>query len=667
LDVNFVEATRIQRHYSAHMKLPRSGVWPAIALLLLTSGCAARTPDKDPSPTETPALPGASARSWPHRSTHTFDTHMESSVQVALDQALVSFAMDGKVLLQVRDVDARRQQFVMRVQGARFTSTSQQQQFEALGRELEQPLGFTLLDGALERVEVHNKWSNFAASTGRALAAAFQLPPEGSTAWTAVASAARVREVDATGVHRVDYRIDTQCEAGHLCLSKQKVDYDPLPLPPIRLGSLSATLQPKVVSSAGKLVLGPAGAFASFVSEEKIDVPMGPTATMASQTKLSLRRNAEATFETVDWELALRETRSLAATAPYLGPMRTTYDALRVGDYTFDSALAELVKLELKDKKDKRPPAISGKVPNPEQQKVLQERAGPFRAMAAILRTQPENVPRAVAAIKAASPAARQLLDALAMAETQPTVNALMMLLKDPSVPLDWKGAVASGLIRSNDTRPEVVEALRATLREPSIRVHALYGLGSIARKRAEQGDATGADAVAGILVDVLSQETQQTVLTHALRGISNSGRTMALAAVSKHLESKQVTVRAAAVQALRLMVDDRADQLIARTLINDKDKLVRRAAAEAAVDHQPTDTLSTAVQAAIVSDPDTKVRKLLLDVIERWLPDRPELKAALELLQNDDQRPSVRERAGEILAKHTRAPGAGPSASAWQ
>ncbi len=139
---------------------------------------------------------------------------------------------------------------------------------------------------------------------------------------------------------------------------------------------------------------------------------------------------------------------------------------------------------------------------------------------------------------------------------------------------------------------------------------------------------------------------------TQLLRGIANAGLASALPAVQPHLRSKSESIRGAAVSALRLMNDPRVDPLIVEALLNDPKKTVRRAAAEAADLRGSSETLLTGLQNAVTSDPDVKVRRQVLETLIKWLPDHPELRAALAVVEKDDKRPSVRRTAGDAIAK---------------
>jgi HEAT repeat protein len=351
-----------------------------------------------------------------------------------------------------------------------------------------------------------------------------------------------------------------------------------------------------------------------------------------------------------DWKNALSNTRQLDARAPYTGPIRADYDKLRIGNYTYDSALAELKK----QAEERAKAAATPKAADDDQeskQRDLQERAGAFRAMAAILRAHPERIPSAVAEIRKKGRAARTLIDALATANTSESVAALVKLVNDESLDDDWRGASARGLIRVKLTTPESVAALTSLLEQPKLRVHALYGLGSVARRLEEEGRTRESQAVIQTLLRELKKKQSPTSTAQTLRGISNSGLTSALESVTPFLQAPSEEVRAAAVNALRLMKDSRVDTLLVQALLTDTKKSVRRAAAEGTSLREPSETLITGLQNAVTADPDVKVRRQVLDTLIAWLPSHPELKVSLEAVAQKDDRPSLKRTAQAALA----------------
>ena len=579
---------------------------------------------------------------WQHESAHAYRLQLNSVLGLGAGRPLVSFELSGGVLLHVRRVNAATHEFVMSIPDARFSEASMgnDTDFRALAQELATPMGFTVESGKLKTVSVDRGFSSFAASIARTVAAAFQIPlpspKPGARTW-------KVEEVDTTGTYEAEYSV-----ASPLSLTKRKLAYQSLKLGQIQFGTLKTNLSPEVVSADATLDFTPDGRLRACRFEEKTNLPMGQAAKVTSSTKLSLELRTPDPPARLDWKSALANARTLDATAPYTGPMRADYEQLRIGDYTYDSALAEIRK-----QAEERAKAASPQATDEDKQaaqRELQERAGVFRAMAAILRAEPERIPDAVAEIRRKGRAARTLIDALAMANTNESTAALVKLVNDESLEEDWRGASARGLIRVQRTTPESVAALTSLLARPKLRVHALYGLGSVARRLEDEGRTQESQAVLQTLLRELRKKQPPTGTAQILRGISNAGLASALESVTPFLQDPSEEVRAAAVHALRMMKDPRVDALVVQALLTDPKKGVRRAAAESVALREPSDALITGLQNAVTADPDVKVRRQVLETLIAWLPQRPELRTSLEAVASRDERPSLKRTALEAL-----------------
>ncbi len=179
----------------------------------------------------------------------------------------------------------------------------------------------------------------------------------------------------------------------------------------------------------------------------------------------------------------------------------------------------------------------------------------------------------------------------------------------------------------------------------------AIYALGSYARLFRNEGDTRTATALGEELVAKLLAATGRTATVVSLRGIANSGYDGALGHLRPFLFSSDEGVRGTATRALQSMRAPRVDELIATKITTDKSPIVQIAALDAANVRSPNDTLVAAVlKAAVDSEP--RVRFRSVDVIDRWLPVRPELSRTLATVAQADAEPRVRERAAAILSK---------------
>lgn len=658
---------RNRRRVAAHRPVVGCGFLPRYAAklalcstLLACIGCndtERAAPDEPEVVAPDPGKTGFAG--WQHAKTHSFAIEMESALGFEGGQVLLSFDLEAALELDVRRVGEELYEFLLTIPDVRFRKTSQPNdpKFDELAAELKRPFGFRIEHGKLRSVQVDKQWSSFAASIARTIAAAYQIPEQIPTTEQPpqadqAAKSWEVTEVDTTGDYRVKYELTQQG------LSKKKLEYTDLKVDIIQFGTLKARLSPKIKKSSGTLNFDAKGRLVSFEYEEGIDTPMNGVATLLSKTKLTMRRIEGGSREVRDFKATLSNHRDFDASEPYTGPINTDYTKLRIGGYTYETALAE-IRRQQTDPKNRSLLAArnmqkaKSELEKREQQSRLQKRAQVFRAMQGILASQPQHVPDAVREVRAKGPAARTLIDALSAADTPEAVAALTELLQDKTISTDWRAAVSSGLVRADHVSPEAVEALQDTLSEPQLRVYALYGLGTIARRLREDGESSRSEAIVAVLVrELQSSSASVSTVVQPLRGLANAGSASALNAVLPHLKSESETVRGAAVAALRLMDESQVDSLLVEALLNDKKKSVRRAAGEAIALRKPSSVLTTGVQNAVTSDPDVKLREQLLKLVIDWLPDRPELQTALEAVAKDDRRESLRRDAAEALER---------------
>jgi hypothetical protein len=97
-------------------------------------------------------------------------------------------------------------------------------------------------------------------------------------------------------------------------------------------------------------------------------------------------------------------------------------------------------------------------------------------------------------------------------------------------------------------------------------------------------------------------------------------------------------------------MLDPRADELIARYLLEDKSKQVRLSAIESADLREPTEVMVAALAKAATQSDETHVRYRAVELLIRWLPKRPDVRGALERVAQKDEEAKVRDRARKAL-----------------
>jgi hypothetical protein len=285
-----------------------------------------------------------------------------------------------------------------------------------------------------------------------------------------------------------------------------------------------------------------------------------------------------------------------------------------------------------------------------EREAKLQQQGRAFTALAALIRSDKKNVPLAVAGVRARSPALRGLLDALASAGTAEAQAALVSLMNDAKLDLALRRAVASSLMRTERATPESVSALEAHIGvDDTLHVFALYGLGTIARRLRDAGEAPRAQAIVDGLVAQLAKVSLPSDQVDVLRAIANSGGVNAFEAVRPYLDAKPRSVQVAAIDALRLMARPEVDGIIAERL-GRSDAELQNAALDAISVRTPSAALASALVQSASSAVKPALRLKAVQIMARWLPQRPELRQSLEGLASSDELEQIRQAAKGAL-----------------
>jgi hypothetical protein len=101
-----------------------------------------------------------------------------------------------------------------------------------------------------------------------------------------------------------------------------------------------------------------------------------------------------------------------------------------------------------------------------------------------------------------------------------------------------------------------------------------------------------------------------------------------------------------------RLMPNPEVDALLAAHMGADEKVNVRMAALDAAALRTPSRVLADAVGATAEAAPDTHSRVRAVRLAQRWLPQQPELRSALDHVASADQDQAVRKAALAALGK---------------
>ncbi len=583
----------------------------------------------------------AAGPEWLPKQTYTYRLELESGLAIGDQQPMVAFDLASKAELEVRELPEKTLQFWVRLVEPKFRRESggADGQFDQLATELKAPFFFAIAAGKLAEVRGHSGASRFATSILHTIAAAFQFsgsPKPGVARWTA-------EEVDGTGTYQIEYAVGSSPDQ----IRRTKQSYGLMNLGKSTIPGVDTQLNTLIAKSEGSLRLGsvngstPARDLRNVEYREHLKTSMGPSSTINSKTTLELSlQHREPAIVLKDW------ASELAGTGP-LNPRQAgassadSFDRERIGSFTFDTALRAL-------EAEARTQGASAKEDPVSAKANVQATSAAFSAMTALLRTQPPLIAQAERRIRAGSNAANLLLDTLGSTGTPRAQQALVSIMNDAQLSESTRQAAAFSLIRTPTPSPETLQALKEQTKGGPLMVHALYGLGTMSRHLREAGETSGASeagAIVSLLVELLGKAQSPSVQVHVLRAIANSGDSAALEAVKPWLSSPTSKVRAAAVDAIRLMPGEAVERLLTEQFKGNNPE-AQLAAIDAMIVREPSALLVKALaeSAANAEKPATRLRAVGL--IQKWLPAHPELLPALKEIENNDVNPHVREAA---------------------
>jgi hypothetical protein len=309
-------------------------------------------------------------------------------------------------------------------------------------------------------------------------------------------------------------------------------------------------------------------------------------------------------------------------------------DQARIGSHTFPELVTTLTALEAKH----------------EGSLASATEAGPlFHALVGIFRQQPQQIAPAVELIRARAPIHATLLDALAMASTPASIDALSKLALDKTLPQPLRLRAAGSLIRAHQPGQGALEAAVKMLADPPLRENGLYGVGSFTRQLREQGNAALANTGTQVLASQLKAATDPGDQATVLLAISNSGSPELFDLAVSYQSHKNARVRHAALEAVRLMpqpaVEARLREALSRA---DRGDVV---AALHALGRRPSATKESVdrVEAIAKQDPSADVRREAVLVLGLWSQMYPALVPVLAAIRDHDADARVRDVAKPI------------------
>lgn len=571
----------------------------------------------------------------------------------ALEQGRpIGLRVSGKLIVLPVSAQGNRIELSMVLTDARAEGQGEQgfEAIEPLARELGEPVFITLSGGALRETKLKRNLSAVAANIQRTIGSALQFPEplqKAATTW-------KTFEWDATGKYEVEYL----AKPGTNVWGKRKTRYEALvgmktKLPPgVVLPQGPLDLVTEVVSHHGSVELDLARNPIACNYTEKLRAKVLHGAPATSTTTLSLKRVAfETGVRTPAPKLPVEQLVSLVGEDAYDAPSPVKLDGQRIAGMTFESIVAELEASE-RDWKPPEPAAADGKNSAADEQSRAraQRLSDLFLALGAIFREQPHSVASAKAKIRSGSPAAELLLNALGSSNARGSQEVLVGILQDMKQSEDLRTAAAASLIRSDHPSEVTEKALTRLANDDVLGRHAVYGLGTFARKLRLAREVERSNRISAFLLSRLrSVESFEHKVT-VLRGIANSAYEPAIAEIKPLLSNEDPIVRSAAVEALRLMPGEEANHLVASAM-SDATASVRHAAIGTASVRPLSPELIAAAQTAATSSPDGYGRMQAVQLLGRWLPQRAELRATLDAIARKDAEPKIRDAASQLIS----------------
>ena len=549
--------------------------------------------------------------------------HLQLTARSELDQQLAGefgFTLDADLTLHPKAEGADLELLAV-TREARFTNTrgGGTESFERVASELQQPFGWTLRDGQVTHLRLRAGLSNQTVGIVRSLVSLLQFPNAAERAQPMEDGSVEISEHDGTGRYRVRYR---WTDSG---LDKQRLRFEHL----ITAGNLDRPMRqsvmPRVVRSQGRLQLrGQVLTEASLDEVLESELALDKRLTVHSKLRLTRSEPPQGAQAAADWS-ALSTAEVVPVDAAYAKTAQPDrFDALRAEGADLNQVLAEL----------KKQYETQGKTLGHDRSEAPEQaraRLPQFSTLVPLLRTDPKGVETVETWIRRGDGLGRQLLDALSSAGTPQAQAALLRLVQNAETPKEQRLLTATSLIRTKRPSPEVVRFLEEHLEDPLLGEHALFGLGTAARRLGEQGDGASAARLAQRLVRLLEKSKEPQARTKVLRAIANSGHSAAYAAAAAHLRDDDAAVRQAAVDAIRLMPGAEVDASLAERLRGDDSLNVRKAVVRNLRLREPTEATASALAAVAVEATEHSLRHDAVRRLVQWLPKRPELRAALE------------------------------------
>ncbi len=588
------------------------------------------------------------ARLWEPGKTYQYHYSMSNQTLVGGGLPMVDLSISGNLNLVAQAESSNGVQVLLRMPTVKVVAskTGTQTQYDAMTKELALPYLAIYRDGILREERVSKGIGRVSEGIIRHIAASLQLgltAPAGSDRW-------EVTEFDATGEYVTGYRT---VSAG--IIAKQKQRYAKLPVvAKSPTGAEQVNVTPEVEASESTYDIS-SGTLTHVQGKETLATAISASSKLTSATEISIELKEASTAPALDWTKFAGET-VLKGSGVSLSPASQSdqFDDVRIGKLTFDEVLGEMEKGIAKGGRKRLVQSVNmdslGDESVSENRQQAKDDAHVFRAAAALIRRDPANIAIAVGKIKSHAKISKILMDALGSADSPAAQAALVSLMQDKKLSDDERRDAASALIASEAATEQTVAALTSELHADPVHLHAVLGLGTIARKLQRDGKMVRASAIADRLLVELGEASTEERRIEVLRAIANSANVRALNAVVKFLKDDSPDTRGAAVEAIRLMDSDRVDVYLVEQLTWEQADSVRSVAVSAIGIRAPNSRTLHAVTQAARFDKVSSVRLRATDVLGKWFAKRPDIKDTLTAIANGDSNQRVQETAKKYL-----------------
>lgn len=498
-------------------------------------------------------------------------------------------------------------------------SDADKEAVKGLLEDLEQPFGVELKQGALVAYLEPEGSALLAFGLRRQLAVLAQRAQPGKPGaeeWTGL-------EWDASGQAQVSYKMDPTKPGTSLW---KKTGYKKTLANQASHAALQEqSWEPEVIKSEGFISTDNLGVVA-IERSESLRTEMTPGQYLQSSYVAKLKRlESSKAPQPPAPEDVIRRT----AGSP-LPPMDTSVlDAIRFAGKTWDEVLASL------------PSEKSGSKAS------FSARQAAFNGFVGLFRTDEENIKKAQVLIDARDPRSSTLLRALASASTESSLKVLSGISLNKARPAAERASAAATFLRAEVPPPSAVKTLEKFVDDPLLKETGLLGLGTFGRLWRKAGQTEAAEKAALRLAAELKRAKSPEEQERCLFAIANSGDARFFERAVELQSSSDPKVREAAIQAIRLMKEDRVEGTLT-ALLQGTQKPAEQVSILAALAQRKRVSEATVklVESSTDAKLDAEVRRQAVLTLGAWRAKWPRVLDVLKRLATSDTDARVREAA---------------------